>query len=162
MTASTLNQPMPTQMATAITECRMRRRSSSRCWSRLMEPIWRSSCSRGLSGSATRSGIVIPWDGVLHALAQAIESTLNGEIFIRGELGDFRFDMLARICFFQFQLANLFMNLALKFAAGFLEFRHELTHGPGNFRQLPRPKEEQGQDHQEDHFSKTEVHTLKL
>src|SRR6266404_3419814 len=126
----------------------MRLRSSSRCCRRLIAPICRSSLScPGSSGSATRSGIVVLWNGVLHALAQAIESALNGEILVLGNLRDLRLQMLHGINIFQLKLSNLFMDLGLELIAGFLEFSHELTPGTGHFRQLPGPEQDKGQKH---------------
>src|SRR5579864_4583442 len=153
MIGSTQYQPAPIQMATANTERRTRLRSSSRCSIRLMEPIWRSSFSIcAFSGSATRSGIVIPWDSVLHAFTQAVQGALNGQVFIGGDFGDLRLKVFSWIHFFQFKLADLFLKLALEMIAGAFEFGHEFAHLPGNLRQALGPKEQQGQHHQEEHF----------
>src|SRR5215831_13754712 len=155
MIGSTQYQPAPMQMAIAKTERRIRLRSSSRCSIKLMEPIWRNSFSTCcFSGSATRSGIVIPWDGVLHTLAQAVQGALNGEVFIGGDFGDLRLKVFARIHFFQFELADLFLKLALEMIAGSFEFGHKFAHLPGNLRQPLWPKKQQGQHHQKEHFSK--------
>src|SRR5579864_5501962 len=153
MIGSTQYQPAPIQMATANTERRTRLRSSSRCSIRLMEPILRSSFSTwAFSGSATRSGIVVPWDGIFHAFTQAVQGALNEEVFIGGDFGDLRLKVFARIRFFQFELADLFLKLALEMIAGPFEFGHEFAHLPGNPRQALGPKKQHGQHQQEKHF----------
>src|SRR6266702_65781 len=152
---------MPKPTATAAKDRMMHLRSSSRCCNRLMEPICRTSFSSscGCSGSATRSGIEIPRDCILHAIGQAIKSALDGKIFVTGKLGDLRRKMLAGIGLFQVHLADLFMNLALELLAGSFEFRHDLANGAGNLRQLPRPKQDEGQEHNEDDLAgKAKVH----
>src|SRR5258708_24321273 len=98
-------------MATAAAERMMHLRSSSKCCSRLMEPIFRKSCSISLcSGSATKSDIFVLRDRILHALGQAVKSALNGEILIVRNLGDFLLYMFAGVDIFQFQLSNLLIN----------------------------------------------------
>jgi hypothetical protein len=53
------------------------------------------------------------------------------------------------------------MNLALEFVAGTLEFGHELTPGPGEFRQLLGPKQNERQNHNEEDLArKAEVHSV--
>src|SRR5947209_20612354 len=119
---------MPKPMATAAADRMMHLRSSSKCCIRLMEPICRARFSSlGLPGSTASSGIVIPRDGVLHAVTQAVQCALNGEIFIGRDFGDLRLEVFTGICFFKFHLADLFMNLALEFIAGLFELCHEFT-----------------------------------
>src|SRR5438445_5781979 len=138
--------PKPT--ATAATERMMHLRSSSKCWKRLIEPACRNSRSISLcSGSATRSDIGILRDGVLHAVTQAVQCALNGEVFIGRDLGDLRLQVFTGICFFKFHLADLFMNLALEFIAGLFELRHEFAPGAGEFGQLLGPKQDERQKH---------------
>src|SRR5690242_14165002 len=125
----------------------MRLRSSSRCCSRLIEPSCRPSFSSswGISGSATRLGIVIPRNGILHAIGQTVERALNGKVLVAGNLGDLRLKVLARISLLQFQLADFLMDLALKLTACPPEFGHKLANRTGDLRQLPGPKQDEGQ-----------------
>src|SRR6266704_1475603 len=68
--------------------------------------------------------------------------------------------MLTGIGFFQLHLADLFMDLALKLLAGPFEFRHDLADSAGNLRQLPGPKQDEGQEHNEDNLArKSKVHS---
>src|SRR5215472_431723 len=140
----------------------IRRRSSSRCCSRLIEPICRSSwfCS---SGSATSSGIVILRDGVLNAYAQPVQRAAQRHVIVSVDrlvdLADDRLKMLARVDFFDLQLAYFILNLILEVAAGASEFCHELAHLPGNLRQLPGPEQDEGQEHNKDDFAgEAEIH----
>src|ERR1051325_9860377 len=97
----------------------MHLRSSCRCSSRLIEPPCRNSRSMSFcSGSATKSGIVILRDRVLHALCEPVEGALNGEVLIVGDFGDLRLNVLGGVGFFQLHLADLFMNLALELKIG--------------------------------------------
>src|ERR1043166_6647495 len=113
----------------------MHLRSSSRCCNRLIEPICRNSRSISLcSGSATRSDIGILRDGILHALCQAVECALYRKVLIAGDFGNFRLQMLGGGHFFKLKLADLIMDLALEFIAGFFELCHEFTPGTGEFR----------------------------
>src|SRR5258707_12595949 len=97
----------------------MHLRSSSKCCSRLMEPIFRKSCSISLcSCSDTKSDIVILRDCILQALGQAVEGALNGEVLIARNFGDFRLEVFAWVRILKFEFANFIMNLALEFIAG--------------------------------------------
>src|SRR5438270_2830373 len=126
---------MPKPTAIAKTERMMHLRSSSKCWKRLIEPACRNSRSISLcSGSATRSDIGILRDGVLHALTQAVECALNGEVFIGRDLGDLRFQVFAGLRFIKLKFSDFVMNLALEFIAGPFELCHEFTPGAGEFR----------------------------
>src|SRR5260370_37126843 len=109
----------------------MRLRSSSRCCSRLIELSCRCSCFS--SGSATISGIVIPRE-VLQAVRQAVQ---------RG--GNIRFSLVQDLAcrgavlfgaFFQFDLADLFVDLPLEITTGSSTFRHEPTQLSAKIRQL--------------------------
>src|SRR6476469_7881335 len=129
------NQQTPKPTATAATERMMHLRSSSRCWKRLIEPICRNSRSISLcSGSATRSDIGILRDGILHALCQAVEGALYGEVLIAGDFGDLRLQVFTGIRFVKFEFSDFFMNLALEFIAGPFELCHEFAPGAGEFR----------------------------
>src|SRR5215472_1158024 len=68
----THHQAAPVHTATATSEKIMRRRSSSRCCSKLIEP--NSRCSFCSSGSATSSGIVVLRDAVLDAFGETVQS----------------------------------------------------------------------------------------
>src|SRR5215472_17497857 len=143
----------------------MRRRSSSRCCSRLIEPICRSSwfCS---SGSATSSGIVILRDGVLNAFAQPVQGAAQRHIIVSVDrlvdLADYGLKMLPRVDLFDLQLAYFILNLILEVGAGASEFRHEAAHLPGNLRQLPGPEQDEGQEHNEDDLAReAEIHRRK-
>src|SRR6516164_7611369 len=106
-------------MATAARERMMHLRSSSRCCSRLMEPICLNSRSMSFcSGSETNSGIVILRDRVLDALAQAVEGALDGKVFVVINFCDLRLQVLGGVSLFQFHFADLIVNLALEFIAG--------------------------------------------
>src|SRR5215467_6812824 len=113
----------------------MHLRSSCRCCNRLMEPVCRNSCSISFcSGSASKSGIVILRDCVLHPFCEPVEGALNGEVLIVGDFGDLWLKVLGWVGFFQLHLADFFMNLALELIAGSFEFTHELAPGPRHFR----------------------------
>src|SRR5580698_6035193 len=136
---------MATPTAIPTTDLKTMRRSSSRCSSKLMEPMERNSFFMAGSVSARSSGIVIPWNRVLHALSKTVQCALNGEIFIPRDLGNLRLNVFARISGLKIKLANLFMKLALELAAGFLKFSHEFAQLAGNFRQLPWPEHQERQ-----------------
>src|SRR5262245_40518814 len=142
----------------------MRRRSSSRCCSKLIEPS--SRCSFCCSGSATSSGIVVLRDVVLDAFGKSVQSAGQRDVvrFIQ-DLVDFtdrRLEVFAGIRFFELQFADFVMNLALEAVAGFTEFGHKPPYLAGDFRQPPRPKKDEGQEHQENDLAReAEVHTTK-
>src|SRR5262245_30634343 len=118
----------------------MHLRSSSRCCRRLMEPICRISRSISFGSGSATSGIVILRDRVLHSFCQAIESALNGKVFVARDFGDLRLEMLGRIGLLQLQLADLIMDLALELIAGLFELSHEFAPGTGKLRYLLGPK----------------------
>src|SRR5215472_11682687 len=160
----THHQAAPVHTATATSEKIMRRRSSSRCCSKLIEP--NSRCSFCSSGSATSSGIVVLRDVVLDAFGQTVQSAGERDVVcVIQDLVDFtdrRLEVLAGIRFFEFQLADFVMNLALEAVAGFAEFAHKPPYLAGDFGQPPRPKENEGQEHQENDLAReAEVHTTK-
>src|SRR5262249_27306169 len=141
----------------------MRRRSSSRCCSKLIEPS--SRCSFGSAGSATSSGIVVLRDVVLDAFGETVQSAAQRDVvcFIQNlvDFTDRRFEVLAGIRFFELQFADFVMNLALETVAGFAEFGHKPPDLAGDFRQPPWPKEDEGQEHQENNLAReAEVHTI--
>src|ERR1700748_2883697 len=94
-----LYQDAPKAMAIAKAEIMMRLRSSSRCCSRPMVAISRSSTYE-LGGSRI-SGIVILRDRVLDAVGQPVQCSGERQVFISGQLGDLRGNVFARVCFFQ-------------------------------------------------------------
>src|SRR5258708_39139408 len=104
----------------------MRLRSSSRCCSRLIEPSCRCSCFS--SGSATISGIVIPRE-VLQAICQAIQRGGNRSFSLVQDLACRREGLVC--VFFQFDLADLFVDLPLEISTAATEFRHDATHLEG-------------------------------
>src|SRR5215472_6337620 len=98
----------------------MRRRSSSRCCSRLIAPSCRVSRSLSLfcSGSATRSGIVILRDAALNAIGKSIQRAGQGGVVrvIQNLVGfaDRRFQMLTGIRVLKVKFADFVLNLALE------------------------------------------------
>src|SRR5215472_3841859 len=76
----THHQATPVHTATATSEKIMRRRSSSRCCSKLIEP--NSRCSFCSSGSATSSGIVVLRDVVLDAFGQTVQSAGKRDVVV--------------------------------------------------------------------------------
>src|SRR5215472_3486550 len=147
--------------ATAAREWMMRLRSSSRCCNRLIEPSCRSSCFCS-SGSATSSGIVVLRDAVFDALGEAVQSAAErdvvGTVYNLVDLADRRLQVLFDVSL-DLQLADFVLDLVLEGAAGFPEFGHELPHLPCDLRQSPRPKKDEGQEHDEyDLARKTKVH----
>src|SRR5579864_956957 len=133
-----------------------RRRSSSMCCNRLIEPNWR--CSFSTSGSTAVLGIVIPWD-VLDTVAKAAQGggngirVIGGRQNVTGRGANILGVLLNGLCvLFQFQFMNLVMNLALKFVAGALEFGNEFAHRPGNLRQPLWTEQNQAQEHQKRYF----------
>src|SRR5215831_15187786 len=159
----THHQAAPVHTATATSEKIMRRRSSSRCCSKLIEP--NSRCSFCSSGSATSSGIVVLRDVVLDAFGQTVQRAGQRDVvcFIQ-DLVDFtdrRFEVLARIRFFELQFADFVMNLALETVAGFAEFGHKPPNLAGDFRQPPWPKQDESQEHEENDLAReAKVHTI--
>src|SRR5215468_6417094 len=161
----THHQAAPVHTATATSEKIMRRRSSSRCCSKLIEP--NSRCSFCSSGSATSSGIVVLRDVVLDAFGQTVQSAGQRDVVCVCVIEDLvyftdrRLEVLAGIRFFEFQLADFVMNLALEAVAGFAEFAHKLPYLAGDFRQPPRSEEDEGQEHQENDLAREAEHTTR-
>src|SRR6476469_4513425 len=143
--SSHLYQHTPKAMAMAAADIMMRLRSSSRCCSRPMVAISRSS-TNGLGGWSKISGIVMVLrDRVLDTVGQPVQSTGERKIFVPGQFGHLRRNVLAGVHIIQFKLPYLLMNLALELAAGLLKFGHEFPQRPGDFRQLLWPKQHKGQ-----------------
>src|SRR5579859_2795287 len=138
----------------------MRLRSSSKCWSRLIEPNWRPS---SFSGSTSRLGIVVLGD-ILDTIGQATERAGHGiRIPYGGDdftcVGGDILDGVDRVL--QFEIANFLVNLVLELITGTLEFRHKAAHLAGNLGKLARPKKHQGQHREENHFC-AEIHSFVL
>src|SRR5690348_5687511 len=60
----------------------------------------------------------------------------------------------------ELQFADFVFYLRLEFAAGALKFGQAFADLPSNFRQLLRPKDDQGQNKDEHHLWETEIHGL--
>lgn len=68
-----------------------------------------------------------------------------------------RAGLVARL---RLKVIDLGFDLRLELIAGTLEFIEGLAQLSTNFRHLLRPKNDQGQEEDKRHFSKTEIHTL--
>src|SRR5258708_28584286 len=133
----------------------MRLRSSSRCCSRLMEPSCRCSCFS--SGSATVSGIVVMVvREVLEEVGQPAQRGGNGRFILFQDFACRR-QRLGGVLF-KFNLGDLFVDLTLEVGAGAPNLRHELANLTRNLRQLTRPKQNQGQQHNKENLLKANIH----
>src|ERR1700674_322924 len=122
-----------------------------------MEPMRDSSCFS--SGSATVSGIVILRE-VFNPVGQ---TAYRGSDRIVSFVQHFSHwgEGLGGL-FLQINLADFFVNLVLKVAAGAPELGHKFAELAGNLRQLLWPKHDQGQQHDEQDFSKVQIHSVSL
>ena len=138
----------------ASNEYKTRRRSSSRCSRRVM-------ARNGSAGAPATEEVSRSAWGEVSGIGSRRFLGRSGRFldfyWARGHTtrrSGWRLDLVL----LRLQLPDLVFQLTAEVIAGALKLRHSAANLAGNFRQLSRPENKQGQEEEENHLGKAEVH----
>src|SRR5207245_7192040 len=132
----------------------IRRRSSSRCSRKLIAGMDSSACPEGgISAATSGIGSLAGGFGLRHGSSLARVSAGYGDFPGLQEWQNLGLVDLV------FQISDFRLDLRLELVAGSAELVEGLADLPPDFRQLLRPKDDKGQQEDEHHLWKAEVHT---